>query len=231
MIKKYIIIFILILIKGSVTAQPNDPLYDVSQKVHFGFSIIGTYGKMKFSGSKEFFTLDNDTLNYISTKNFPGLGVGGIFNYHLTEFWDLRSMIIVQVMAQRNLTYHFRGGIEKTAYLQSTYFELPVLIKYKSVRRKNFRFYVIGGMGYRYNFTNDVETQRSTTKPIVALKPNTFNYDLGLGLDLYYPYFKFSPEFKISNDITNALVKDGFIFTKSLGGLYPKLIQFSLHFE
>ncbi|MCC6721818.1 MAG: PorT family protein [Bacteroidia bacterium] len=229
--KKKILIFILIFISVKSFSQQNDPLYDRSQKVHFGFSIIGTYGKMKFSGSQEIFTLENDTLNYISTKNFPGLGVGGIFNYHLNENWDLRSMIIVQVMTQRNLTYHFRGGIEKTAYLQSTYFELPLLIKYKSERKKNHRFYIIGGLGYRYNFTNDVETQRSTTKPIVALKPNTFNYDIGFGFDLYYPYFKFSPEIKISNDITNAIVKDGFIFTKSLGGLYPKLIQFSLHFE
>lgn len=231
MIKKFYFIIILIFVSLNSFAQQNDPLYDRSQKIHFGFSIIGTYGKMKFSGSQEFFKLDNDTLNYITSKNFPGLGVGGIFNYHLSETWDLRSMIIVQVMAQRNLTYHFRGGIEKTAMLQSTYFELPVLIKYKSERRKNFRFYVIGGLGYRYNFTSDIETQRSTTKPIVALKPNTFNYDLGVGLDLYYPYFKFSPELKISNDIFNALVKDGFIYTKSLGVLYPKLIQFSLHFE
>lgn len=231
MIKKAIIILILIFASRSSMAQQNDPLYDLSQKVHFGFSIIGTYGKMKFSQSPEFFKLDNDTLNYITTKNFPGLGVGGIFNYHLTEFWDLRTMVIVQVMSQRNLTYHFRGGIEKTALLQSTYFELPVLIKYKSVRRKNFRFYAIGGLGYRYNFTNDIETERSTTKPIVGLKANTFNYDLGVGIDLYYPYFKFSPEIKISNDIFNALYKDGYIYTNALNGLYPKLIQFSLHFE
>ena len=151
-------------------------------------------------------------------------------NFHITEFWDVRTMVIVQVMSQRNLTYHFKGGVEKTALLQSTYFEIPLLLKYKSERHKNFRFYVIGGLGYRYNFTNDAETERSETKPVVGLNASTFHYDLGFGFDLYYPYFKFSPELKLSNDIFNALVKDNYIYTRSLNGIYPKLIQLSASF-
>jgi hypothetical protein len=186
---------------------------------------------MKFTRSETFFDAANDTLNSITTTNFPGLGVGGIMNFHLTEFWDLRTMAIVQVMAQRNLTYHFKGGNDKVAVLQSTYFEVPLLLKYKSERHKNFRFYVIGGLGYRYNFSNDAETDRSATKPVVGLRASTFNYDVGFGLDLYYPYFKFSPEIKLSNDLMNALVKDGYIYTNTLNGLYPKLIQLSFHFE
>ncbi|MFM9944489.1 MAG: hypothetical protein ACKVQB_04580, partial [Bacteroidia bacterium] len=98
-------------------------------------------------------------------------------------------------------------------------------------RHRNFRFYVIGGVGYRYNFTSDAETERSLSKPIVGMTPNTFHYDVGFGLDLYYPYFKFSPEIKISNDIGSSLYKDQYPFTTTLGGLYPKLIQLSLHFE
>ena len=229
--KKSGILLIILFITGAAQAQMNDPLYDLNQRIHFGFSIIGTYGKMKFTRSQQFWDPQNDTLNSVTTTNFPGLGVGGIVNFHLNEFWDLRTMAIVQVMSQRNLNYHFKGGIEKTAMLQSTYFECPLLIKYKSERHKNMRFYVIGGLGYRYNFSNDAETERSEVKPVVGLHPSTFNYDVGFGLDLYYPYFKFSPEIKLSNDIFNALVKDNYIYTRVLGGLYPKLIQLSLHFE
>lgn len=229
--KKLIIGVLFVLVSQVSLAQMNDPLYDLNQKVHFGFSIIGTQGKMKFTRNQKFFTIDNDTIDNITSKNYPGLGVGGIMNFHLNEFWDLRTMVIVQVMSQRDLTYHFKGGAKKTAMLQSTYFEIPLLVKYKSVRHKNFRCYVIGGLGYRYNFTSDAETQRSSSKPIVGLHPSTFNYDLGFGLDLYYPYFKFSPEIKISNDIGSALITDKYNFTRTLGGLYPKLIQFSLHFE
>ena len=214
--KKILIIFILASFGQKGICQMNDPLYDRNQKVHFGFSVIGTYGKMKFSRSQDFFTIQNeaqllDTLKWIETTNFPGLGVGGIINFHLNEFWDLRTILIVQVMAQRNLTYHFSSGAKRTAVLQSTYLEVPLLLKYKSERHKNSRFYVIGGLGYRYNFSNDAETERSITKPIVGLHASTFHYDVGFGFDLYYPYFKFSPEIKLSNDFTNALLKDNYI--------------------
>jgi len=230
-VKKIVFLFLALSWMRIAEAQMNDPLYDLNQKLHFGFSVIGTQGKLKFTQSQQFFDAKNDTLNYISSTSFPGLGVGGIMNFHLTEYWDLRTMVIVQVMSQRNLTYHFKGGVEKTALLQSTYFEVPLLLKYKSERHKNFRFYVIGGVGYRYNFTNDADTERSETKPVVGLNASTYHYDVGFGFDLYYPYFKFSPEIKLSNDIFNALVKDNYIYTRSLNGIYPKLIQLSLHFE
>ena len=89
--KRLLIIIITIFIGKSSMAQMNDPLYDLNQKIHFGFSTIGTYGKMKFSRSESFFSLPNDTLNNITTTNFPGLGVGGIVNFHLNEFWDFNS--------------------------------------------------------------------------------------------------------------------------------------------
>ncbi len=229
--QRILIILLSIGVGRTALAQMNDPLYDLNQKIHFGFSVIGTYGKMKFTRSENFFNVGNDTIDKITTANFPGLGVGGIMNIHLNEFWDLRSMIVVQVMSQRNLTYHYKSGATKTALLQSTYLEIPLLIKYKSERHKNFRCYVIGGLGYRYNFTSDASTERSLSKPIVGQNPSTIHYDVGFGLDLYYPYFKFSPEIKLSNNIGSSLVKDNYPFTQTLGGLYPRLIEFSLHFE
>jgi hypothetical protein len=228
---RFLAILITVFIGRVATAQMNDPLYDLNQKVHFGFSIIGTYGKMKFSRNEHFFSLPIDTLNSITTTNFPGRGVGGIVNFHLNEFWDLRTMAIVQVMSQRNLTYHFKGGMTKTAMLQSTYFEVPLLIKYKSVRHKNFRMYVIGGIGYRYNFTSDAETERSATKPIVGMKASTINYDLGFGFDLYYPYFKFSPELKFSFGMRDLTVQENTIYTVGLDRVSSRAIYISFLFE
>ena len=91
--------------------------------------------------------------------------------------------------------------------------------------------YVIGGLTYRFDFTSDAQTDRSDTKPIVALYPNTFSYDMGVGLDVYFEFFKFSPEIKLSNGLGNQLVPDGFIYAGSLERVSPKLIQFSLIFQ
>lgn len=212
---------------GSVKAQEINPTYDL-HRLHFGFSIIGNYGKLKYATVSNF--MDNDTIQTIHTKSFPGFGVGGIMNIKVAEYWDFRTMVNIQFV-ERHLEYNFRGGNQEVAKINSTYMEIPFQLKYKSKRNNNKRFYWVGGVTYRYDFASDIETERSNTKPIVALYPATFSYDFGAGLDLYYEFFKFSPEIRISNGIGNSLVPDEFIYASSLSRMSPKLIQFFLHFE
>lgn len=224
------ILFSLLMITGLfkiLPAQEINPLYDI-QKVHFGFSIIGNWGKLKYTTAPNF--MDFDTIQQINTQSFPGFGVGGIMNVRISDYFDFRTMVNIQFV-ERHLEYRFKGGDVKVAKMNSTYMEIPLLIKYKSKRNRNTRFYWVGGATYRYDFASDINTDRSNTKPIVALQPATFSYDVGAGFDFYYPYFKFSPEIRISNGIGNSLVKDPYFYASSLSRMSPKLIQFFLHFE
>ena len=225
--KKLIFTCIVAAIGWTTQAQQLNPLYDL-QKVHFGFSIIGNSAKTKFTTTQNF--LDRDTMKIVEGLSFPGFGVGGLVNVRLAEYFDFRTMVNIQFV-ERHLDYHFSGGAVEKVKISSTYMEIPAQIKYKSKRHKNTRFYLIGGMTYRFDFASDIETERSDTKPIVALYPNTFSYDLGAGFDFYFEFFKFSPEFRISNGLGNSLVKDPYIFASSLERISPKLIQFILHFE
>lgn len=226
--KRSLIVVLALTAMLSSQAQQINPLYD-RKPVHFGFGLIFNTAKMKFSTSPNY--LASDTMRSITTESFPGFGLGGLVNFRLGDSWDLRTFLNVQ-FAQRNLIYKF-GEDEETlvSEIESTYMEIPILVKYKSQRRKNTRIYVIGGATYRFDFTSDIDTDRSNTKPIVALYPNTFSYDIGVGLDFYFEFFKFSPELKISNGLGNAKVEDPFIFSQNIGRLSPKLIQFSLLFE
>ena len=224
---KSFILGLLITVSSTLHAQEINPTYDL-HRVHFGFSIIGNYGKLKYNTASNF--LDNDTIQTINTSSFPGFGVGGIMNLKVAEYWDFRTMVNIQFV-ERHLLYNFRGGAVETAKINSTYMEIPFQLKYKSKRNHNKRFYWVGGVTYRYDFASDIDTERSNTKPIVALYPATFSYDFGAGLDLYYEFFKFSPEIRISNGLGNSLVPDSFIYSSSLSRMSPKLIQFFLHFE
>ncbi|MFT4521335.1 MAG: hypothetical protein ACI8ZN_000264 [Bacteroidia bacterium] len=226
--KKYFAIILLSFFALSeVTAQEINPLYDI-QKIHFGFSIIGNSGKLKYTTAENF--LDVDTIKQINTKSFPGFGVGGIMNIRMADHWDFRTMVNIQFV-ERHLEYKFSGGDLQIAKINSTYMEIPFLLKYKSERNRNFRFYWVGGVTYRYDFASDIHTDRSNTKPIVALQPTTYSYDFGAGFDFYFEYFKFSPEVRISNGLGNSLVQDPFIYASSLTRMSPKLIEFFLHFE
>lgn len=219
---------LLILLSCSLTrAQERNPLYDL-KKVHFGFSLIGNQGQMKYSSGEQI--LNFDTLQTIRSVSFPGMGVGAIMNIRLWEYWDFRTMVNIN-FAQRNFDYTFFGGAKKEVKMESTYLEIPLLLKYKSKRHRNMRFYTIGGFTYRYDFNSDISTERSNTKPVVALYPSTFSYDIGCGLDMYFEYFKFSPEIRVSNAMGNHMAPDRFIYSSNLGVVAPRLIQFCLHFE
>jgi hypothetical protein len=210
-----------------VQAQELNPLYD-RKPIRFGFGIMGNSAKMKFVASDV--TLNDDSLQRIESIAYPGFGLGGLVNFRLADHWDMKTMLNIQ-FARRDLNYHFKSDVLKTAQMESTYMEIPLSFEYKSERHKNIRMYLLGGFTYRFDFTSDIDTDRSNTKPIVAMYPHTFSYDVGVGLDLYYDYFKFSPELKLSNGLGNQLVPDEFIYSSSLKRISPKLIQISLIFQ
>ncbi|MBT8327846.1 MAG: PorT family protein [Bacteroidia bacterium] len=223
-----IIVFLLLLgFSLGAQAQELNPLYD-RKPVRFGFGLMGNTAKLKFTVKNN--SLLTDTLKSIESVTYPGFGLGGLANFRLAENWDIRTMINIQ-FAQRDMNYQFRSDVLKTAQIESTYMELPLSLKFKSKRHKNWRMYVLGGVTYRFDFTSDAQTDRSDTKPIVAIYPNTFSYDIGFGLDVYFEFFKFSPELKLSNGLGNQLVPDGFIYAGSLERVSPKLLQFSLIFQ
>ena len=124
-----------------VNGQEINPTYDL-HRIHFGFSIIGNYGKLKYNTASDF--MDNDTVQTINTNSFPGFGVGGIMNLKVAEYWDFRTMVNIQFV-ERHLVYNFRGGDMQTAKMNSTYMEIPIQMKYKSKRNHNKRFYWVGG--------------------------------------------------------------------------------------
>ena len=227
---KVIILFLVISL--SAKAQEINPLYD-RKPVRFGFSLMGNTAKMKYSVKDN--NLNTDTFKLIESVFYPGFGLGGVVNFRLAENIDLRSGLNIQ-FARRDMNYQFiqtstEPSKPKIVEMEATYMEIPMTFEYKSDRHKNWRIYLLGGVTYRFDFTSDIETDRSDTKPIVAIYPNTFSYDIGFGFDFYYDFFKFSPEVKLSNGLGNQKVPDNFIYASSIEQMSPKLLQFSLIFQ
>jgi hypothetical protein len=209
--------------------QQNLPQYDIKRKLHFGFTLGLTSNDFKIRTGKDF--LNVDTLQSIGVKRFPGFLLGGIMDYRFTDKFTFRILPSI-AFAQRNLVYKFTNSVSnREVKIESVYIEIPMLFKYRTKRFTNYRFYTIGGFKYSYDLASNIDANRSLSDPVVALYPNTFSYELGFGFDIYFPYFKFSPELKITNGIKSALVKDGFVYTESLNGLWSRIVNFSFHFE
>ena len=220
-------LLIFLLLGFGVYAQPNLEQYD-NRILHFGFTLSTNIGKAFLETKTDQFP--TDTLMQITTKSFPGIGLGVVTNLHLGDRLDLRLLAPVISFVQRNLQYDFPNS-KKIVKVESAYCDASLLLKYKSARRKNTRLYVIGGGRLSYDFGSTVSKNRGIEDPVVSLVPWTYGWEAGVGLDFYFEYFKFSPEIKACQTLGNALYKDGYIFTNYIDRIAPQMIQISFHFE
>lgn len=211
-----------------MAAQPNLEQYD-NKVFHFGFTISTNSASVRIDTKATSFQ-PTDSMKNVNQTGFPGIGLGAISNLRLGDYWDLRLMFPVISFVERDLTYQFTNS-EKIVKIESAYCDFSLLVKYKSARRKNTRLYVIGGLRGSYDLASTVKQDRSLQAPVVSLVPLTFGYEGGFGLDMYFEYFKFSPEIKMCNTFGNAMHRDGFIYTDVIERISPRLFVFSLHFE
>lgn len=172
----------------------------------------------------------SDSLRNVSVINFPGIGLGAITNFKLGKCWDIRLMAPVISFVQRNVVYDFDNS-QKIVKVESAYCDGSLLIKYKSERRKNTRAYVVAGPRFSYDFGSTKDRTRGYQNPVVSLNPITFGWEAGVGMDIYFEYFKFSPEIKTCQTFGSALYRDIYPYTQAIESIYPQLIQISLHFE
>ena len=55
--------------------------------------------------------------------------------------------------------------------------------------------------------------------------------DIGVGFDIYYPLFKFSPEIRFSQGIPNMVVHDPNPYARSVNKMTTHTVSLYLHFE
>ncbi len=227
---KIIPAFIFILLSLQMRAQYiNANLYDL-KKYHFGYLFGPDVCNLKIINTPEF--IRNDTVKSISyTGGLQGFHLGALTDLRMGKSFNVRVMFTIS-FAYRSIDYVFTNPkIPTSAKMESTYMNLPILLKYKSDLHVNWRFYMLGGLQYSYDLSSQKNTRRSVSEPIVALKPNGLNYSLGFGWDIYYPYFKFSPEINLVQAVNNMLVKDKYVYSQQLSAVYPRFIVLSFTFE
>jgi hypothetical protein len=112
--------------------------------------------------------------------------------------------------------------------VEATFVELPMLVKFKSQRRENFRMYVLGGIKPSISTSNKNKDQRADK---LRFNSKDFAIDYGFGCDIYFPLFKFSPEIRFSNGLANMKANDTNKYANSIQNLRSNTITFMLNFE
>lgn len=218
-----------------VQAQINKPFYDYSRRIHFGFTIGSSFSRFKYDFSPQWYT--QDTFARVNSLGYPGITLGAVANLHLgstrsylREHFDVR-FIPALVLAERRIRYTFYDSFMQEKKVESALVEAPLLLKFKSERHRNVRFYIIGGLKYSYDLASDHKATRDPSDPKVIIKPHTFSYEYGTGLDLYFPFFKFSPEVKVAKGMNNVLMPDQAAYSSVFNRFRSNFVYFSLFFE
>ena len=231
--RNYFILFILLLSFTRLQAQINLPSYD-RQKLRFGFLVGFNNSNLKVFPKQEFYK--TDTLFQATPLSGPGFNIGIVTNVLLWRYVDLRFTPNLGFV-DRQIEYKFADVTKNTIKgIESTYIELPLDFKLRSIRHRNVGFYVIGGVRASYDIISQKKIEKGedifdeTTRK-VKLQNFDLSYEWGFGWDLYYQYFKFSPEFKFSYGTKDILKKEGHLYTRPLDQLFSRVICMTFYFE
>ncbi|MNY10646.1 hypothetical protein D3C86_1436340 [compost metagenome] len=210
--------------------------------LHFGFTFQYIASEFKILKKPDWRTPFNDPdtglpvsgpLKSVSSKSSPGFGIGFVVNQRINENGDFRFTPSL-IFNDRLAYYDFEGTdlIEKK--VQATMIDLPLSLKIKSDRRNNFRAYVIGGAKYSMDIASKKKTNDAPNAPMEKFlknKKNFLSYEAGFGFDLYFEYFKMSPEIKLSYSFSDVLKNDPSPYSAPIDKLMLRHVTFSLFFE
>ena len=92
--------------------------------------------------------------------------------------------------------------------VSGTYLHLPLLLKFSTNRYKNIRPYVIGGVAYDYNFSSNETNSKDNYDAEFRMTSSNYMYEVGIGMEFYFYYFKFSPSIRGIFAMNNEMVPD-----------------------
>ena len=226
----YLILTILCFFAFSASAQRamlNMAEHD-EKPYYFGITFGLNFSVYQINYTQSF--VNTDTFKRIQPHWQPGFNLGLIGNLKLTNFIDLRFVPSL-AFAEKNIVYEY-GNPDSTLSknIEAIYMHLPLQLKFKSDRIKNFRFYGLLGCKFDYDLAANARSHR--TDEFLKVSPVDFGYEIGVGFEFYNPNFIFSPEIKLSQGLINQLYPDHNLpLTNAIQTLYTRTIVISIHLE
>ncbi len=206
--KIFVVIFLIIFSVNNLKAQKRDIVqykqnWD-KQQIFWGY-FLGL-------NKKDYKITYNDKLNpdaFIVSTPSIGFEVGLIGDLRLHNNLSLRLEPGLSSNSKELAFTHIPNGPKDSIReVNSTYFRIPLLLKFNANRLDNMRPYVIGGVSYDYNFSSNQDNPEDNYNGEFRTKKNNFSYEVGIGVDLYLPYFIFSPSIRGVFAINDELVRD-----------------------
>ncbi len=169
------------------------------------------------------------------------IGLGAVKN--ITDQLDLR-LVPTLTIADRVVQYGFMDAVGETVDGLPNYYkdrkvkahlvELPLSLKLKTDRRRNFGAYLTGGVKYSVDISSAKQSYDLDKVAFEKMLKNTkqyLSYEAGLGLDFYFKFLKLSPEIKYSSSFNDVLKHENSVFSRPIDKLMLRNVTFSLYIQ
>ncbi len=212
--------------------KPLNRPYADNRTWHLGFS-VGMFAQDLHFTHNGLVTEDGEQWRIEQPGYSPGFCVNGLVDLRLNKYFSAR---VTPGMWFGNRDVHMLDlttGAKERQNIKSAYVVVPLDIKYQALRHGNMRPYLSGGVMPAF----DVSKRRSD---IFKLKSADVYLSVGMGCEIYLPYFKFAPELKFCIGLSDVLVKDRpdladdpgkLKFTQSVKKATSKMFVLTFYFE
>ena len=242
--KKAIILTLglILLVSNSIQSQKKDRIEYLPNRdkkiLQFGYYLGLNKKSFKIKYNDKEALVNDLNSDFVTVEESIGFNIGLVIDYKLHDNINLRfepglsSNSKKITFDQSVISSSFTSGNERD--VPGTYLRLPLLLKLSTNRLHNMRAFVIGGVSYDYNFSSNQNNVDDNLSGQFRMKTSNFMYEVGVGVDLYLFFFKFSPSIRGVFAINNELVPDNISsspYTQSLDYLGTRGIFINFTFE
>lgn len=211
----------------------NRPFID-TRKWHYGFLFGIHFQDQDIANNGFVFSADGKEENwYAEVPSYsPGFTVGVLGEIKINEYLSAR-LIPTMYFGDKEVHYRdLKSGDRSRQIVKSTYVAVPADLKLSAPRFNNYRPYIMAGVMPLVDLT--VKEQQE-----MLVRRFDCMVEVGIGMDLYFRYFKLIPELKFCFGLTDILKKDRpditdptlLKYTESMNSVHNRMVALTFYFE
>ena len=149
-----------------------------------------------------------DAVDNIISEPQIGFNVGLIGDLRLHKNINLRIEPGLATNSKRIYFKYLNNSVDSVRKASGTYMHIPFLVQFSANRYKNIRPFVLTGIAYDHNFASNFDNIDDNSAGEFRMQKHNFMYEVGVGMDFYFVWFKFSPSLRGVFAINNELKRD-----------------------
>ena len=198
---------------------------------HYGF-LVGLHVQDYKIVNNGFVTDDGEVWFADVSEYSPGFSVGVLGELYLNKYMALRFIPTLSFGDKRVIWREQETGARESQQVRSAYLGVPIDLKFSAERFNNYRPYVMIGLSP----TMDLSVKKA--RPLLVKSFDCY-LEVGMGCDIYLPFFKLIPELKFCFGLANLIDKKRtdltdhslMKFTESIDKVKSRMIALTFYFE